>query len=186
MPEGEGETTTPPRPVSRLSDAEQEIAEHYCFAPTHAPLKVIRDTLYDSPVLRNAIEAFLEKNWQGFKIDVHGTYSVGVEVLHRQFRKLVEKGIEAALDQAGYSLHDVQVALRRAKLTHPTGDDAGITSVLAASFEFNTFACLLNEKVAEKKRALLLEKKQRIEKYQAAGGRKVNQKRHVPEHIEHY
>ena len=61
MPEGEGETTTPSRPVSRLSDAdaeqdiaEQDIAEHYCFAPTHAPLKVIRDTLYDSPELCNA------------------------------------------------------------------------------------------------------------------------------------
>ena len=114
MPEGEGETTTPSRPVSRLSDAdaeqdiaEQDIAEHYCFAPTHAPLKVIRDTLYDSPELCNAIEAFLEKNWQGFKIDVHGTFSVGVEVLHRQFQRLVEKGIEAALDEAGYSQHDL-------------------------------------------------------------------------------
>ena len=181
------DATTPPpsRPVSSMSDLGQDMSEKYCFDPTYAPLKVIRDTLYDSATLRNTVEDFLEEHWQGYKIDVHGTYAIGVELLHRQFRKLVEKSIETALDEAGYSLHDVRIALRRARLTNPTGDDAGITSVLAATFEFDTFVSLLREKHEEKKEAIVLEKRRRIEKYQAAGGRKLSQKHHVPEHIQH-
>lgn len=173
------------QPVSRTSDADQENAEHYAFAPTHPPLVTIRDTLYDSAALREEIHRFLEANWQGYKIDTHGTYAIGVELLHRQFRKVVESAIETALEEAGHSLYDVKIALRRAKLSNPTGDDSGVLSLLAAAFEYNTFAELLREKYEEKKREIAKEKKQRLEKYQAAGGRTMSQKHHLPEHIRH-
>ena len=79
----------------------------------------------------------------------------------------------------------MQIALRRARLSNPTGDDSGVVSMLAAAFEFDTFAELLREKYEEKKRAIAHEKRQRLEKYQAAGGRRTSQKHILPEHIEH-
>ena len=170
---------------SRDPAAEREIAEDYGFAPIYPPLETIRETLYDSAALQDEIDRFLEANWQGYKKNQHGTFAIGVELLHRRFRKVVERVVETALENAGYSLHDVQIALRRARLSNPTGDDSGVVSMLAAAFEFDTFAELLREKYEEKKRAIAHEKRQRLEKYQAAGGRRTSQKHLLPEHIEH-
>ena len=171
-------------PTRTSNRSDTEIAENFRCKPKTDEMMVIRDHLYDSSELQNEIEHFLETNWQKYKVDVHGTFSLGMDSLHRKFKKMVEKSFESALHKAGFQLEDFKVAMRRAKLKNPTGDDACMLSILRAVFEFDTFTRLLKEKHTEKRQAIALEKKQRMEKYHAAGGGKMKKRHILPDHFE--
>lgn len=170
-------------PTRPSNSSDLELAEHFRCEPLYGEMRCIRDHLYDSSELQDRIEDFLETNWQKYKVDVHGTYALGMDSLHRKFNKMVEKSFEAALLKEGFKLEEFQIAIKRAKLKNPTGDDACILSILRAAFEFDTFTRLLKEKNIEKRQAIAQEKKQRMEKYHQAGGKKRKKRHNVSENL---